>query len=313
MDGMDSHINSVESLKREASQFISVSMRALKRIRKKLEKQEQEKAEAERYLWFSQIADSLVANPHVVKRGASIAMIENIYTMQVEEVGLDPAKSVFENAKDLYNRARKGKRGLKIIEEHISLSKKEEQDIIGIKNEAETIVSSAEDGFEALSESVGALRTRLQNIGILPRIAHREAGGRPEEENVPYRHLTIDGWNVFIGKNDAQNDEISTRFAKPWDIWMHVAAHAGSHVVVRREKNAEWPPKDILVKAAQFAVWFSKAKHTSYAEVNVTEARFVRKRRHAPPGEVIAERCKTLRVSPKSPQEAFRGQENQDT
>jgi predicted ribosome quality control (RQC) complex YloA/Tae2 family protein len=82
---------------------------------------------------------------------------------------------------------------------------------------------------------------------------------------------------------------------------MHVAAHSGSHVVIRRDKNSPWPEKNLLLKAASLAVWFSKAKHTSYAEVHVAEARYVHKRRHAPAGQVIMQQYKTLRVSPKSP------------
>jgi len=104
-----------------------------------------------------------------------------------------------------------------------------------------------------------------------------------------------------LGKNSEQNDELSIKFAKPSDIWLHVAAHAGSHVIIRHKKDTPNPPKDVIHKAAQLAVWYSKARHTSYAEVHVTEARFVRKRRHAPPGEVIAERCKAVRVEPKDP------------
>ena len=78
-------------------------------------------------------------------------------------------------------------------------------------------------------------------------------------------------------------------------------------MLIRRDKNRPWPEKDVLVKVASFTVWFSKAKHTSYADVNMTEARFVHKRRHSPPGEVVLDRCKTLRVSPMSPQEYFGG------
>jgi predicted ribosome quality control (RQC) complex YloA/Tae2 family protein len=84
---------------------------------------------------------------------------------------------------------------------------------------------------------------------------------------------------------------------------MHVAQHAGSHVVVRREKNNPWPSKEILVKAASIAAWFSKARHATSAEVHVTEKRFVRKPHGAPGGTVIAERCKTIRVAPRSPRE----------
>jgi predicted ribosome quality control (RQC) complex YloA/Tae2 family protein len=295
--------NDVEALKREALQLGSVCRRALKRIKKKLDKQDQDKVEAEQFLWFSQMADSLIAHPEAVKRGTSTATIENIHTRRGEEVKLDPAQSVFENARELYKRARKGKRGLQIIEENLVRTKREEQDMAALCAEAEILAAANALNQEELAASVGVLRANLQERGILPKETPKRE--RPEEETVPYRHLTVDGWHVYIGKNDAQNDELTTRFAKPWDIWMHVAAHAGSHVVIRKDKSAQWPPKDLLLKVAAFTVWFSKAKHTSYAEVNVTEARFVRKRRHAPPGEVIAERCKTLRVSPKSPQEYF--------
>ncbi len=108
-----------------------------------------------------------------------------------------------------------------------------------------------------------------------------------------------------MAKTDTQNDDLSVHFAKPSDIWLHVAGHAGSHVVIRRPKNEEIPPIEVIEKCAAMAVWFSKAKHTSYSEVNYTEARFVRKRRHAPPGEVMVDRCKSIRVSPKSPHDLF--------
>ena len=295
----------IEALKHEAFHLCSVCRHALKRIKKKLEKQEHDEKEARSYPWFTQMADSLIAHPDAIKRGALKAVIQNIHTQSMEEVTLDPDRSVFENARELYRRARKGKRGLEIILENIRRTKLEEQDFSAIYAEAGRLAAAdgACMGPEALSASIDSIRSQMQERGAVPRTS--PVRDRAAEETVPYRHLTIDGWHVYIGKNDAQNDELTTRFAKPWDIWMHVAAHAGSHVVIRRDKNAEWPPRDILLKVAAFTVWFSKAKHTSYAEVDVTEARFVRKRRHAPPGEVIAERCKTLRVSPKSPQEFF--------
>jgi predicted ribosome quality control (RQC) complex YloA/Tae2 family protein len=306
MQESNTPILTVEALKQNAVQLQSVCKRALKRIRKKIENLEKDQEEAGKFAWYSQIGDSIVAHPDAVRRGASAAIIQNIHTQAMEEITLDPGMTVFENAQELYKRARKGKRGLETVTELIRRARAEEADTAGLFEVAQRLVEGENATLDPFSASVAALRSKLVERGVLPR--QREAAkGRSPEEYVPYRRLTLDGWNIFIGKNDAQNDELSTRFAKPWDIWMHVAAHAGSHVVIRRDKNAQWPPRDLLLKVASFAVWFSKAKHTSYAEVHVTEARFVRKRRHAPPGEVIAERCKTLRVSPKSPQEFFPG------
>jgi predicted ribosome quality control (RQC) complex YloA/Tae2 family protein len=294
-----------EALKKDLAQMISVAKRALKRVRVRLLKQEEELIEASQYSRFTQIADSLLAHPERIDRGASTCNLENIHTQKEEKISLDPAISVFENAKQFYTRAKKGKRGLSIIEKKVKETRDEESSLAVLLEELEQVRTRppAEAGEREIK--VSAAREKLRDLGVLPKQQAKKAA--EEAESVPYRRLTIDGWDIFIGKNDTQNDELTTRFAKPWDIWMHVAACAGSHVVVRREKNAPWPPKEVLVKAASLSVWFSKAKHTSYADVDITEARFVHKRRRAPPGEVIAERCKTLRVPSKSPQDFFPG------
>jgi predicted ribosome quality control (RQC) complex YloA/Tae2 family protein len=297
--------NPLETLDSETGHLISVTKRALKRVRTKMLKQEEELKQAQQYPHLTQVADSLLAHPDQVGRGASTALLENIHTQEKENVALNPAQSVFVNAETYYKKARKGRRGLSIIERRLEEAHGDESELLRIAQDLQTLRSGDTPAPPDLQDRLAALRGSLQTMGVLPR---RETAKTPGgEAAVPYRHLELDGWDIYIGKNDGQNDELSTRFARPWDIWMHAAACAGSHVVVRRDKSAPWPPKDLLLKAASFAVWFSKAKHTSYADVNVTEARFVRKRRHAPPGEVIAERCKTLRVSPRSPQEFFGG------
>jgi predicted ribosome quality control (RQC) complex YloA/Tae2 family protein len=298
-------INPAEALKKELAHLISVTKRALKRVRVKLSKQEVELTEASQYSFFTQIADSLLAHPERIGRGASVCVLENIHTQKEEKISLDPAVSVFENAKQYYTRAKKGKRSLSLIEKKVRETRDEDTLLATLLEELEQVQSQQSSETGERETRVSAAREKLQEFGVLPKQQVGKAA--TEAESVPYRHLTIDGWDIFVGKNDAQNDELTTRFARPWDIWMHVAACAGSHVVVRREKNAPWPPKEVLLKAASLSVWFSKAKHTSYADVDVTEARFVHKRRHAPPGEVIAERCKTLRVPPKSPQDFFPG------
>lgn len=298
-------IDPVEALKKELAHLISVAKKALKRVRVKLSKQEEELAEASRHFLFSQIADSLLAHPEKILRGASSCMIENIHTQKEEEILLDPAASVFDNARHYYTRAKKGKRGLAIIEKKVEETRDEESLLVALFDDLEKARSYPPSETGALEIKVSAATEKLQDLGVLPRQQAKKAAAAAEA--APYRHYSIDGWDVYIGKNDAQNDELTTRFAKPWDVWMHVAASAGSHVLIRRQKNAPWPEKSVLLKAASFAVWFSKAKHTSYAEVSVTEARFVHKRRHAPPGEVVLDRSKTLRVSPVSPQEFFGG------
>jgi len=275
-------------------------IRALhKHEEKKLAKQRAEAEEAGRYTRYSQAADTLMANPSIAPRGTANAEFKNIHTEQTEAIALNPALDALENAELLYKKARKGRRGYETATANVEETAAAVGKLSGIINTIEELIKEKEP--QDLDDG-DAERVREIAAEFLPDIGAPSGGKKkPTEPQVPFKRYIIDGWEIYLGKNSEQNDELSTKFAKPSDIWLHVAAHAGSHVIIRHKKDTPNPPKEVVHKAAQLAVWYSKARHTSYAEVHVTEARFVRKRRHAPPGEVIAERCKAVRVEPKDP------------
>ena len=275
---------------------------ALKRLLRKQEKQAAELAETDRAEWYRQVADSLLANPGCAPRGCSKIVLLNSHTQKEEPVSLNPRFDLRENAELLYKKARKGTRGREIARKKSAKTEKEVKNHKLLIAEAEAVLA-AKDESKAID-----LTNRIEKALGLPLThgssSHDHTSGGLREK-YPYRHYTFDEWNVYIGKNETQNDELSTRFAKPQDLWLHAAGHAGSHVVIRRPIRTAPVPGEVVEKVASLALWFSKAKHTSYGEVHVTEARFVRKRRHAPPGEVVAERCKAVRVPPKSPHQLF--------
>ncbi|GBU22310.1 hypothetical protein R80B4_02217 [Fibrobacteres bacterium R8-0-B4] len=275
-------------------------MKALrKHEEKKLAKQRAEAEEASRYTRYSQAADTLMAAPSIAPRGTANAEFKNIHTGETETIALNPALDALENAELLYKKARKGRRGYETAAANVTETAAAVDKLSGIIDAIEGIVSEKEP--QDLDDGDVERVTEIA-VEFLPDIGGPSGGKKkPVEPQVPFKRYVIDGWEIYLGKNSEQNDELSTKFAKPSDIWLHVAAHAGSHVIIRHKKDTPNPPKDVIHKAAQLAVWYSKARHTSYAEVHVTEARFVRKRRHAPPGEVIAERCKAVRVEPKDP------------
>lgn len=274
--------------------------RALKHLYRKLEKQRRELGETEHAGWYRQIADSLLAGPSTApRRGSSKVPLFNIHTQKEETVALNPKFDFRENAALYYKKARKGERGKEINLQKISATETEINNLDQLLREADAVLASGEEAPDLCSRIASALK--LPQSGGPP----GASSGADRTEKIPYRHLIIDEWDIYIGKNDAQNDEMTTRFAKPHDLWLHVAGHAGSHVIIRRPDRTVSVPQDVIRKAASLAVWFSKAKYTSYAEAHYTEARFVRKRRHAPAGEVVAERCKSIRVSPRSPEDLF--------
>ncbi len=123
----------------------------------------------------------------------------------------------------------------------------------------------------------------------------------PYDDEIPFRRFSLDGWNIYLGRNDAQNDELTTQFARPKDIWMHAANHPGSHLILRRDAHSDPPPHTIILKAASIAAWFSKARNAPFAKVHVAEACHVRKMKNAPRGEVTVQKYKTVRVVPACP------------
>jgi predicted ribosome quality control (RQC) complex YloA/Tae2 family protein len=291
------------SLLDELRRLRKVLARAVKRKRATLEKQRAELAETGRSDWYRQIADSLLANPPI-PRGSSKISLFNIHTRTEEPVSLNPKLDGRENAVLFHKKARKGLRGKEINNKKTADTEAEIRTAERLLAETDAALAAGADdkNCSGICEAIAAalkLPATGRNRVSAP------ASGMTHPEKHPYRHLVIDGWDIHIGKNDAQNDELTTRFARPNDLWLHTAGHAGSHVVIRRPDRTTQVPPDVLKKAAALAAWFSKAKHTSYAEVHYTEARFVRKRRHSPPGEVIMERYQSIRVSPCQPEDLF--------
>ncbi|HEX2959019.1 MAG TPA: NFACT RNA binding domain-containing protein [Chitinispirillaceae bacterium] len=266
----------------------------------KLSRQNEELEESQKALWYQQIGDSLLTCTTSSSRGTAKITLLNIHTQEQETVAINPKLNLKENAQLFFKKAKKGKRGLEVGTKKVETTR---QELLKFQSIDTALSEHLREKSDPSIEQIDEWET------LTGQTAGSENGHKRAEENgkvnTPYRYFSLDGWNIFIGKSDTQNDELSTRFAHPSDIWLHVAGHAGSHVIIQRPKGQETPPAEVLKIAASLSVWFSKAKHTSYAEVHYTEARFVHKRRHSPAGEVIAERCKSIRVSPRSPQDIF--------
>jgi predicted ribosome quality control (RQC) complex YloA/Tae2 family protein len=118
----------------------------------------------------------------------------------------------------------------------------------------------------------------------------------------PYRTLTIDGFEVLIGRGDEENDYLTFEVAEPYDLWLHAGGGTpGSHVVIRNPDRLSEIPKHIVERAAGLAAWYSKARAARQVEVHVCRVRDVSKRRDAPAGQVTLARWKKLRVRPTKP------------
>jgi hypothetical protein len=122
---------------------------------------------------------------------------------------------------------------------------------------------------------------------------------RVSSKGRPYRTVHVDGFEVLIGKGDAENDLLTFEVAEPHDLWLHVGGGVpGSHVVVRNPERLDDLPRAVIERAAALAAWHSKARHAGKVDVHLCRVADVSKPRGMPPGKVLLARWKRLRVFP---------------
>jgi len=122
---------------------------------------------------------------------------------------------------------------------------------------------------------------------------------RSDGKGKAYRNVMVDGWEVIIGKGDADNDTLTFKVASALDFWMHVAGVPGSHVIIRNPDRISEPPREVLERAAQLAAFFSKARDGGKVEVHWCRVADVSKPRGFAPGKVMLKTFKSVRVYPK--------------
>jgi len=110
-----------------------------------------------------------------------------------------------------------------------------------------------------------------------------------------------DGWKIYAGKTDEDNDIISTSFAKANEYWFHINGMPGSHVFLRGPEDESKPSKELIKMAAAVAAWHSKARNGGKCSVDVTQAKCVSKPKGVPAGTVQLSSCNTIRVKPALP------------
>lgn len=288
-----------ESISKRHTHLQRVVRNGLRRSEGKLEKQKVELSQAAEWERFQQIGDTLSANFHTLQKGLEHIRLPNVHTGEEIEIRLDPSLMPQENVESYYRRARKAKRAGPVLAQQIERTEKDVEFFTGLQNQL-----SAMDAVEdpALCErEMASIENKLINAGFLPKPSVPKAAPEPEQG---FRRVILEEkWTVLIGRNDAENDDLTLHVARPHDLWFHAYGSPGSHVVLRRDSRDEVVPRSVIEQTAALAAWFSKQKHSTKVAVNYTEKRYVRKPRKAPAGLVMIEREKTVYVRPWNPHE----------
>lgn len=126
-----------------------------------------------------------------------------------------------------------------------------------------------------------------------------QASKRKDGKGAAFRSVGVDGFEVLIGKGDAENDQLTFKVAENTDFWLHVASLPGSHVVIRNPDKLSELPRHVLERAAELAAYHSKARDGGKVEVHLARIADISKPRGFAPGKVILKKWTAIRVYPK--------------
>ena len=232
------------------------------------------------------IADTLMSNIYLIKKGATNCSLNNIYTNEKIEVALSPVLTPVENAQSYYKRYNKYKRAV----EEIIKQRQETNELLEYLQSLDSSLQTASNKTE-----VAEIRQELINEGI---ISENKKGKSKSSllKSVPLSISLSPETIIYVGKNNKQNDFVTFSIAKPHDLWFHAKGFPGSHVILRT--TLPKPTEAEIARAAKIAAYFSKARNSSNVPVDCTEKRFVKKPSGAKPGFVIYTNQQTLYVTP---------------
>ena len=243
-------------------------------------------------------AETLAAHLHELPRGTEEIALASPHDGRELHIRLNPALSPAANMDHFFRLARKADRGQAVIASRLATAQVQLAVLADRRRELDTIASQPSERLEKLL----AWRHRHgRELGL-----DVDAPGRSRRRvaaginlDLPYRRYLIEQeWEVWVGRNNRDNDELTHRHAAPDDIWFHAQSVPGSHVVLRTGGRPEQVPKRILHKAAALAALNSKARHSGLVPVVFTRRKYVRKPRKSAPGTAAYIREKSLMVAP---------------
>lgn len=285
LDGFFASQDRTERTRQRAHDLLKLLMNSYERVSRKLELQKKELAECSEREVFRVRGDLINANIWRLEKGQSKAVLEDFTTGEPVEIQLDPRLTPAQNAQKYYTEYRKLDTAEKKLTELIA---KGQQELVYIDSVFDA--ASRTDSESDLAE----IRRELREQGYLK-------GGVRADEKVkktsdPLHFRSGEGFEILVGRNNRQNDQLTLKTAKATDIWLHTQGIAGSHVIIRTEGRQ--PGEQTLFEAAQLAAFHSKGRSGSGVPVDYVAVKFVKKPAGAKPGMVIFTNNRTLYVTP---------------
>ena len=211
-----------------------------------------------------------------IEPGSKSATVDNYYTNEPTTIPLDEQKTPLENARRYFDKYGKCKRTREALSELI----------VQVKDE----ISHLESIMTALDiaekeEDLNQIREELMEYGYIRRKGGKKAAQKQRFVSKPFHYVSSDGFDIYVGKNNYQNDELTFKFATGNDWWFHAKGIPGSHVILKSEGREV--PDSTFEEAGRLAAYYSKGRSQEKVEIDYTPKKNIKKTPGGKPGFVI--------------------------
>ena len=229
----------------------------------------------------------LTAYLYMVEKGADSFTAENFYDeSKPMKIAIDPTLTPAENAQRYFKQYNKQKRTFAALEEQMAKNQEDLDYLDSVAIAMETVTDEAD---------IAEIRAELASQGFAKRQTDSRNKKASQSAN-PLRYVSSDGFDIYVGKNNTQNDNLTLKMATGSDIWMHTKDIPGSHVIILT--NGKELPDTTILEAANLAAYHSKARNSAQVPVDYVARKHVRKPNGAKPGFVIYDNHRTVYVTP---------------
>ena len=281
-----------ERMRQKSAGLVKIVNNNIERLSKKINILTRTLADAENKELYRIKGDLITSNLYRLEQGMKKAQLENYYEadMPVLEIDLDPRFTPSQNAQKYYKKYSKAKTAETEAAKQLEMSRAD----LDYLESTMTAIDNAE-----IESDINAIKTELSEQGFITRKADNKRR-KSVNNSKPLHFVSKDGFDIYVGKNNTQNDYVTTKLANSQDIWFHTKNIHGSHTVIKLglDKNV---PESTMREAAQLAAYYSKARESSQVPVDYCPVKNVKKPNGAKPGMVIYEGYNTVYVSPKKP------------
>ena len=273
---------------RQKSQAVRKTVQNLcTRLTRKLAIQEKELEATYDRERLRQLGDIVTANIHKIVKGQTMIQCEDFYDedMKVIDIPISPILSPQQNAAKFYKDYTRMKNAEKELTKQIEMGENELYYLKSVLEELNRAQTDAE---------LEAIRQELQEGGYI----RADAGKKKMKQGKvpPMRFESTDGYPIYVGRNNKQNEELTFKLARKDDIWCHASKVHGSHVII--SCGGTTPPDDTITQAAQLAAYYSETSGGQNIPVDVTPVKQVKKIPNGKPGMVIYHTYKTVIANP---------------